>query len=261
MRDQPTYTHNSGSKTGIGGYVSTDAARREIVLSVRGSSNIRNWLTNLDFDQDDCNLVAGCGVHGGFQNAWNEISARAKTAITTAQAANPGFKVVATGHSLGGAVATIGAANLRRAGIPMDIYTFGAPRVGNSALSSFITNQAGAEYRVTHGADPVPRLPPIIFGYRHTTPEYWLSGGSSNKVNYILDNVKVCEGAINLLCNGGTFGLDIVAHLRYFQDTSACFEAGLPWKRADMTDKELEARLNGYVEMDKEYVKTHGNRT
>lgn len=250
-----------GSKTGIGGYVSTDLARREIVLSFRGSNNIRNWLTNLDFDQDDCNLVSGCGVHGGFQNAWKEVAAKAKTAITSARSANPGFKVVATGHSLGGAVATVGAANLRKDGIPVDIYTFGSPRVGNAALTNFITNQAGAEYRVTHGADPVPRLPPAIFGYRHTSPEYWLSGGNSNKIDYVLGDIKICEGALNLFCNGGTLGLDIGAHLKYFQDTSACSGNGISWKREDMTDKQLEAKLNEYVKMDKEYVKTHENRT
>ncbi|KAM5344829.1 hypothetical protein ACJ41O_010691 [Fusarium nematophilum] len=256
-----------GSKTGIGGYVSSDAARKEIVFSVRGSSNIRNWLTNLDFDQSDCSLTSNCGVHTGFQNAWNEIASATKDAVAKARKANPSFKVVATGHSLGGAVATLGAANLRAAGVPVDIYTYGAPRLGNSALSAFISSQAGSEFRVTHGSDPVPRLPPLVFGYRHTSPEYWLSGGSSDTVDYSVSDIKVCEGAANLSCNGGTLGLDIVSHLRYFQDTSACSEGGISWKRerstkrADMTDAELEKKLNNYVEMDLEYVENHKNRS
>ncbi|KAF5674191.1 putative triacylglycerol lipase precursor [Fusarium heterosporum] len=263
----------TGSKTGIGGYVSTDSSRKEIVVAIRGSSNIRNWLTNLDFDQSDCSLVSGCGVHSGFQNAWAEISAQASAAVAKARKANPSFKVVATGHSLGGAVATLGAANLRAAGTPVDIYTYGAPRVGNAALSAFISNQAGGEFRVTHDKDPVPRLPPLIFGYRHTTPEYWLSGGGGDKVDYAISDVKVCEGAANLMCNGGTLGLDIDAHLHYFQATDACNAGGFSWrryrsakresidKRATMTDAQLEAKLNSYVAMDQEYVKTHQNRT
>ncbi|KAF5021977.1 hypothetical protein F66182_5968 [Fusarium sp. NRRL 66182] len=254
-----------GSKTGIGGYVSSDSSRKEIVVSIRGSSNIRNWLTNLDFDQSDCSLTPGCGVHSGFQNAWTEISQRASAAVASARKANPSFKVIATGHSLGGAVATLAAAALRAAGTPVDIYTFGAPRLGNAQLSAFISNQPGGEYRLTHGKDPVPRLPPLVFGYRHTSPEYWLA---ANKVDYTVRDIRVCEGPANLMCNGGTLGLDIDAHLRYFQDTDLCSSGGISWKwtkrvsaRAEMTDKELEKKLNNYVEMDKEYVDNHKNRS
>lgn len=266
----------TGSKTGIGGYVSTDSSRKEIVLSVRGSINIRNWLTNLDFGQEDCSLTSGCGVHSGFQNAWKEISAAATAAVAKARKANPSFKVVATGHSLGGAVATLGAANLRVGGTPVDIYTYGSPRVGNSQLAGFISNQAGGEFRVTNAKDPVPRLPPLVFGYRHTSPEYWLSGAGGDKVDYTINDIKVCEGSANLKCNGGTLGLDIDAHLHYFQETDACSGSGISWrsrryrsaKREDiseraapMTDAELEKKLNNYVEMDKEYVKNNAART
>ncbi|KAI1016627.1 hypothetical protein LB504_006988 [Fusarium proliferatum] len=260
-----------GSKTGIGGYVATDSARKEIVVSFRGSINIRNWLTNLDFGQEDCSLVSGCGVHSGFQRAWNEISSQATAAVASARKANPSFKVISTGHSLGGAVAVLAAANLRVGGTPVDIYTYGSPRVGNAQLSSFVSNQAGGEYRVTHADDPVPRLPPLIFGYRHTTPEFWLSGGGGDKVDYTISDVKVCEGAANLGCNGGTLGLDIAAHLHYFQATDACNAGGFSWrryrsaesvdKRATMTDAELEKKLNSYVQMDKEYVKNNQART
>ncbi|RSL38138.1 hypothetical protein CEP53_015139 [Fusarium sp. AF-6] len=259
-----------GTGTGIGGYVSTDNVRKEIVVSIRGSSNIRNWLTNVDFGQSSCSYARNCAVHTGFRNAWEEIAQRARDAVAKARAANPSYKVIATGHSLGGAVATLGAADLRSKGTPVDIYSFGAPRVGNAELSAFITAQAGFEFRVTHGRDPVPRLPPIVFGYRHTSPEYWLAGGASTKIDYAVDDIKVCEGAANLHCNGGTLGLDVVAHLRYFQNTDACTAGGISWKRGDkakrdeipkrqesMSDEELEQKLNDYVAMDKEYVDSH----
>ncbi|KAH7165728.1 lipase [Dactylonectria macrodidyma] len=244
-----------GSATGIAGYVSTDATRKEIVISIRGSSNIRNWITNLDFGQDSCSsLTSGCGVHSGFQNAWDEIAAAAKAAVVKARTANPSYTVVSTGHSLGGAVATLAAAYLRKAGIPMDLYTFGSPRVGDGDFANFVTSQAGAEYRVTHEADPVPRLPPIIFGYRHTSPEYWLTGGSSDTTTYSVSSIKVCEGNANIGCNAGTLGLDIVAHLNYLQDISGCSAVGIAWKRDDLTDAELEAKLNNYAKLDMEYV-------
>ncbi|SPJ72713.1 uncharacterized protein FTOL_02442 [Fusarium torulosum] len=75
------------------------------------------------------------------------------------------------------------------------------------------------------------------------------------------------------MCNGGTLGLDIAAHLHYFQGTDACNAGGFSWRRyrsakresiqerATMSDAELEKKLNSYVAMDKEYVKTHQNRS
>ncbi|CAM1507920.1 Fc.00g047680.m01.CDS01 [Cosmosporella sp. VM-42] len=243
----------NGASTGIGGYVATDNARSEIVVSVRGSSNIRNWIANLEFAQQDCSFVAGCGVHTGFQKAWAEISAPVKAAVAKAKAANPSFKIISTGHSLGGAVATLAAAYLRKDGNAVDLFTYGSPRVGNNVFANFVTNQAGAEFRVTHGDDPVPRLPPIVFGYRHTTPEYWLDGGSLD-VTYNLSEIDVCEGTANVDCNGGTFGLDILAHLRYLQDVSGCAPIGIFWKREEMSDEELEKKVNDYAQADKDFV-------
>jgi hypothetical protein len=247
-------TLNSGSSTGIGGYVATDNARKEIVVSIRGSSNIRNWIANVDFLQTPCSLVADCYVHTGFQNAWVEIGAAVKTAVKAARKANPSYKIVSAGHSLGGAVATLAATYLRVDGYAVDLFTYGSPRVGNEAFANFVSAQAGLEWRITHGDDPVPRLPPIIFGYRHTTPEYWLDGGSLD-IDYALDEIVVCAGSANVNCNGGTFGLDILAHLRYLQDVSACAPIGIFW-RDNVSDEELEARLNDYTRKDKAFVKT-----
>lgn len=244
----------SGSVTGINGYVSTDSTRKEVVVSIRGSNNIRNWIANLNFGQKSCNLVSNCGVHTGFQTAWDEIAGSAKAAVSSALTANPGYKLVTTGHSLGGAVATLAATYLRRDGFPADVYSFGSPRVGNDRFVNFVTQQPGAEYRVTHGRDPVPRLPPIIFGYRHTSPEYWLDGGSLD-VDYTLSEIKVCEGIANIWCNGGTLGLDIIAHLKYLGDVAGCSPIAIAWRQADeISDADLEAKLNEYVQMDIEFV-------
>ncbi len=95
--------------------------------------------------------------------------------------------MVATGHSLGGAVATLAAAYLRAAGNAVDLYTYGSPRVGNDAFANFVSAQAGLEIRVTHLDDPVPRLPPLLFSYRHTSPEYWLYDGGATTTNYECD--------------------------------------------------------------------------
>lgn len=132
-----------------------------------------------------------------------------------------------TGHSLGGAIATLAAAYLRQAGHPCDLYPYGSPRVGNLALASFITAQEGNEYRITHTDDPVPKLPPITLNYRHISPEYWIN---TENVEVMAEDVEVCSGFANLTgCNAGT-GLgnnNATAHVWYYGKIPACFAGEL----------------------------------
>lgn len=134
---------------------------------------------------------------------------------------------------------------------------------------SFVTAQPGSESRVTHLDDPVPRLPPIVLGYRHTSPEYWLSGGEANTTAYAAADVKVCDGFANVDCNAGTTGLDGDAHVYYFEHISGCGQEGISFRRRrdvtkdmatkepeDISDEDLEAKLNDWVAQDREYVST-----
>jgi len=148
-------------------------------------------------------------------------------AVKAAVKAYPSYQVVAVGYSLGGAVATIAAAHLRVAGIPTNIVSFGSPRVGNKAFVNFVNAQAGTNYRVTHYNDPIPRFPGKLFGYRHTSPEIWLSTGGTTQTSYTLAQIKVCVGTENTSCNDGTSSLDLTAHKYYFQRVSSCKWVGL----------------------------------
>lgn len=177
--------------------------------------------------------------------------------VKAARAQYPSYKIVVTGHSLGGAIATVATANLRAAGIAnIDMYTYGSPRVGNAAFVDFVSAQPGLEIRVTHLDDPVPRLPPIIFGYRHTSPEYWLSTGDATTVNYGTADVKVCTGNANTGCNAGTLGLDADAHNYYLGPIAGCGPGGFELRRraADVSDAELEQRLNMFSALDAQFA-------
>ncbi len=73
-----------------------------------------------------------------------------------------------TGHSLGGAMATISAGRCFLAHIPATpqaVYTYGAPRVGTSR---YINNVDVDLTRWVNNNDIVPRVPPTWMGYRHT---------------------------------------------------------------------------------------------
>ncbi|ATY63587.1 lipase precursor [Cordyceps militaris] len=245
-----------GSNTGIASYVAVDKVRREIVFATRGSNNIRNFVTDVLFLRRDCDFAAGCQVHSGFADAWGEIAVAATAAIKEGLQAHPGYRLVVTGHSLGGAVAALGGAYLRRAGFAADVYTFGAPRVGNDVFSTFSGAQPGGGlFRMTHTDDPVPRLPPMIFGYRHGGTEYWLSNGGALQNTYQATDVKICPGIASIECNAGTFGFDILAHLHYLTDTSDCAPLGIRWKREDgPSDEELKQRLTKWSQQDQALV-------
>ncbi|KAH8663945.1 Alpha/Beta hydrolase protein [Xylariales sp. PMI_506] len=251
-----------GTDTDAEGFVAVDKTNDLIVVSFKGSHSIRNWITDILFLQESCDLVSGCEVHSGFYEAWQEIATQVEKALAAAVAANPTYPIIFTGHSLGAAIATLGVAYVRNLGYSIDLYTYGSPRVGNLNFVEYVTNQAGAENRVTHYDDPVPRLPPILFNYRHTSPEYWLADGSATTEDYTATDIEVCDGYANVDCNAGTTGLDTNAHNYYFVVIDGCDPEGLEFKArrstaGNETDAELAVTLTNYVEQDIAYVQTN----
>ena len=245
----------SGDFTGIGAYVATDNARREVVVAVRGSTNVRNFITDVFFSKQDCNFASGCKIHTGFGAAWDEISGRIKAAVRKAIQDNPDYRVVATGYSLGAAVATLAAAYLRDEGLPVDLYTYGSPRVGNDVFADYVSNQPGNNSRVTHQDDPIPRVPPIFFDYRHVSPEYWLSTGTAENVDFGVDDVRVCAGNANIDCNAGApVPFTYEAHLYYFRKMSACGRKGIEFKRDGTLDFQVFELLQTYQKADDKVV-------
>jgi alpha-beta hydrolase superfamily lysophospholipase len=109
----------------VTGYVAIDSTNRNIVISFRGSLSVRNWLANVDFTAIPTDLCGDCKVHQGFWKSWLEARPGILSAVKAAAAENPGYGVVATGHSLGGAIATLCAADLRNSG-----YTVALVRCG-----------------------------------------------------------------------------------------------------------------------------------
>lgn len=142
--------------------------------------------------------------------------------MTTAVGENPDYQVVITGHSLGGAIAVLAAAETRKAGINAALYTYGQPRVGDEGLDKWMEDNAGAgNFRVTHRDDPVANVPSLWTGYTHISPEYWFQSDSPTPQ---VGDFTVIEGDMSTAGNGGTnvLNLDIGAHLNYFGNIAGC---------------------------------------
>ena len=214
---------HSSLLTDVTGYIAIDYTRALTVVSFRGSKSIRNFIADADFPFVLTDICLGCTADQGFYTSWKEASAGVMAALKIAAAANPSFKVVVVGHSLGGAIAAFAAAEIRNGGTDADLYTYGQPRIAGYLLSDYITNQnKGGNFRVTHYDDPVPRLAPLALGFVHISPEYYISTG--NEVPVTAGDITELNGAINL--NGNTGNLksldDLAAHGWYFNKVGAC---------------------------------------
>ncbi|RAL11160.1 lipase family protein [Aspergillus homomorphus CBS 101889] len=213
---------DSDSYGDTAGFLAVDPTNKKLVVSFRGSSSIENWVANLDFIFQDASAICrGCQVHQGFFKAWSSVAATLTTEIKAAVTKYPGYTLVFTGHSLGGALATIGATVLRNAGYPVQLYTYGAPRVGNTALANYITSKgSGSNFRVTHLNDVVPRLPPRLLGYSHPSPEYWITSNTGAAVTS--SAIEIIQGVDSSDGNAGENITSVLAHLWYFISIGTC---------------------------------------
>ncbi len=123
------------------------------ILAFRGSACMHDTLTDLCFLR---RRFGAARVHSGFSQRFERLWPDIETRVETISASVP---IVATGHSLGGAMALLAGTRF-----PFDrIVTFGEPRVGIGLDTVF---RAREHRRIVNGHDPVCRIP-LPIGYRH----------------------------------------------------------------------------------------------
>ena len=104
--------------------------------------------------------VSGGWVHNGFQNelekVWEQIKAHREEHKTK--------EFFITGHSLGGAMATLAASRFNLIDDVACLYTYGSPRVGTR---SFVKSCKVLHYRHKNNNDLVTAVPLLLMGYKH----------------------------------------------------------------------------------------------
>lgn len=155
-----------------------------LVFAFRGTLSLAGWIADFDFPQQP-SVVLGptAQVHRGFENLY--LTMRAAVLATARK--YPTARVLIGGHSLGGAIATLAAADLGQRGLPSDAaappsaldgearpvtaYTYGCPRLGDGGFVRAMESAAPDNWRVANVADAIPTLPPPGIGgnaFRHT---------------------------------------------------------------------------------------------
>lgn len=193
-------------KDGAQAFVAADD--KVILIAFRGTElkDVRDILVDVRFELkrfdlavmpdpvDDAQLHK---VHAGFLDSFRTLEAELVAWIDQRLTATPGAQIYLTGHSLGGALATVTFAHLSRlrndrskavqpatgapenggaqpAAVPPTpripvptLYTFGCPQVGNGRFARHLDQRYPERiFRVENHVDVVPELPEVN-GYEH----------------------------------------------------------------------------------------------
>ncbi len=199
-----------------------------IVLAFRGTKDARDWLTDVEFRKfplfeavrrvADHNGPVGRSpqkrikVHEGFLRAIVSLLPKIIEWLEGPDMGSAPKPLLITGHSLGGALASLAAFFLQQRGHPIRaVYTFASPRVGNGAWRDQY-NSAGSQgeratspllratrpqalgaktFRVAAAGDLVPLIPGLMDGYRHVGQEVFLDGAETFNIQHSTSNVEV----------------------------------------------------------------------
>ena len=172
-----------------------------LALIFRGTENFDDWKTNVNFSRELfeirkpptaesnqpvsrqimrpeqaspvdvngeqlANKATSAKMHEGFVEAYMSIQNELHPYVEMTKPA----KLTMTGHSLGGALATLCAIDFRLTyndRFNIELFTYGSPRVGNHSFVELVNRHIPESVRFVNGLDIVPGVPGRINGYRH----------------------------------------------------------------------------------------------
>ena len=147
----------------------------DYLVCFRGTSDPADWGINLDAIPEN---AGDARLHGLLHRGFHRALMRVWDPFVRPELASCGSRRIwVAGHSLGGALAALAAADtLFIAGAPLaGLYTYGQPRVGDRQFASqFDSALRSVSFRYVNDKDIVPRVPLFTAGYRHAGEEFFL---------------------------------------------------------------------------------------
>ena len=201
----PTEANKAATRLGFGNtsFYNNDGSQaysfsnsHDIVIAFRGTEP--NEWNDIKADMDASKALAETvgHVHRGFKKEVDDLWPQLEKMLVDNKQ-NLSKKLWFTGHSLGGAMASICAGRCLLSHIdtqPEQVHTFGSPRVGTKR---YINHAKVDYYRWVNNNDIVPRSPPVWLGYRHAGEEVYLnSDGQIKKLNAVERRTDMWRGLV-----------------------------------------------------------------
>ncbi|CEF59639.1 Lipase, class 3 family-containing protein [Strongyloides ratti] len=201
------------------GFVVVDYDKKAIFIIFRGSINDKQVaLEAIDTLLKKDKFIGGGYVSSYYNNAFQVVwDSGIKDAYLMTKNKFPTFETWVTGHSLGAAMASIGATTisyLKYTNVNnVKLLTFGEPRTGDKDYAMAVDNLISYSYRVIHSKDPVPHLPyKNLLGYVHHKREVFYDNNMAPGSNY-----SICSDEDDSdKCSNKNFNFDFYDHRLYF---------------------------------------------
>lgn len=221
------FVKSSGKDTGTEAFLA-HKNNKLWVLSFRGTTfNASDIITDLNARFLD---TPEGKAHQGFLMAYRSVEKKIKEALKKVPS---GASFYITGHSLGGAVATVATMKLEKVFPVSACYTFGSPRVGTE---EWATKIRAPVYRVVNSSDGVPLLPfssfmtaiPVVkhlvkligkfgfFGFQHVGSFKYINSEKKVKIGSVATFARLKQILWNLFT--GIFSRDISKFKFFFRD-------------------------------------------
>mmetsp|Transcript_98769 Transcript_98769/g.285021 ORF Transcript_98769/g.285021 Transcript_98769/m.285021 type:complete len:361 (+) Transcript_98769:84-1166(+) len=178
----------------LGAHAYVGRWRRRCLIAFRGTDSFEGWVQSLrSWGLDH---LPGCSVDGqpchigeGFLESYRALAPRLKQKLSEI-GCSKSTPLAVTGHSMGAALATLAAFDLKSSGYTLSrSYTFGQPRVGDAGFATAF-NAISAEmpfFRLSRSDDPVIYLPAAP-RFHHVGTEVYYVGDTTR-------GYKICDGS------------------------------------------------------------------
>ena len=176
------------------GYINYDEKENTIFIAFRGTNSSNDLKTDISFTKEKCSFLNNKGVHSGFLNSYNYFKPELNKKINEIIKTHPNARIIFTGHSLGGAVATLAALdavnnnNFKDKNI--SLITFCSPRVLSEEAYKYCMSDKNIKklcentIRIWRAGDVVSSLP--FEGYKLNFKHF----GKSWCIDKLPDNYK-----------------------------------------------------------------------
>ena len=147
------------------GFVARSQVNGGVHVVFRGTQSPADWIANLRFPQTPNTLggqhTLGGKVEVGFSFVYGQCSGVILAKLRELKTAGTLQRLDVTGHSLGGALATLCAADIVSQPdlIPPQLYTFASPRTGDRHFAAAFNSKCPDTWRTVNTEDIVNTVP------------------------------------------------------------------------------------------------------